>query len=196
MWEEIRTMWPWPAQSPNAPAPTNKGWLSDGTKEMLATYLCDNTEILEIGTWAGLSARWMLRRYRRAWLVSIDHYKGSKELSIGKYRHDLEQLRDIALSQCWAYRTRLVLAEGTSVETMCLLAEADWRPHLVYVDGSHEKPAVYADVMTAARLFPGAQLVGDDWDGYEVRPGVEAAAAELGVVVENNGKAWHIGPQA
>ena len=63
-------------------------------------------------------------------------------------------------------------------------------PDLIYVDADHATKAVTKDILWARRLFPHAQIVGDDWLWDSVRAGVKIAASQLSMGVETQGTVW------
>ena len=111
--------------------------------------------ILEIGSFEGLSACYMLWRLRDATLTCIDTFAGSPEhvaanIDVSELRATFE--RNVALVDSSRVRTLVGDSRRVALE---LLAEGA-RFDLVFVDGSHYGLDVFVDAALSS------QLLGDD----------------------------------
>jgi len=70
-------------------------------------------------------------------------------------------------------------------------------PDAVYIDAAHDTASVTADVLTAARLWPGANLVGDDYGWRSVQDAIRHCARCLGEThnLYERPKAWQLYPK-
>ena len=181
-WGELRGLHPWPARNPNF-ATRPHGWLSPGTKEMLLRFLVNGTEVIELGSWLGRSARFMLDNCSRLRLVCVDHWMtepgGSNELRTQQYAEFRDGLYEKFLTACWPYRDRIVPILASTTAGMWRCRVANLRPSMIYVDASHEAEHVRGDIQIARQYFPAAVLVGDDWRLDSVKAGVELASRSL-----------------
>lgn len=193
---DLRRSHPWPTTQPDLPI-NGHGWLGEGNRRLIADLLAvvQPRLIIEVGTWLGLSARYMLDLSQRSHLVSIDLWPDD-------YGRDITDLSggpliDHVVSTNWTHRERLTLVRELSVAGLWLARDAGLQPELIYIDASHEREHFEADLATAAQCFPTAILCGDDWgwggpDHYTIRPAVAALATARGQRVEVDGECWVI----
>ena len=79
--ERLAATCPWPADRPILDEPpAAPGWLADGARQLLHQSLSEQTRlIVEIGSWVGLSTRFIADRAPKAVVIAIDHWCGSPE---------------------------------------------------------------------------------------------------------------------
>jgi hypothetical protein len=166
--------------------------MEDGPRDLLARALSAETPlVIELGSWLGLSTRYIADRAPNAVVVAVDHWRGSPE----HHRHPewramLPRLYETFLALCWEYRGRIVPLRMTTLEGLRTVAEFGLEPALIYVDAEHSAEAVTAEVELARRLFPRAVLVGDDYDWPGIAPAVCDAARRHGLALETLGTRW------
>lgn len=155
----LRDKYRWPRKKPDIPF-NDAGWFPEANKKMLLPFLGDGTKlIVELGSWVGLSTRWMLDRAPNATLIAIDHWRGGPE---NKDDPLLPFLYETFLSNCWDYRQRLIpLRDDTDRGTNELL-ELGIKPNLAYIDAGHEFKNVFEDIFRCGKF--GCPLVGDDFN--------------------------------
>ncbi len=175
--EKLRSRHPWPSQKPASIRPV-EGWLDHGNKRVLARSLSPATRVVvELGSWLGLSARYLAEKAPNAVVVCVDTWQGSREHTSDDALRDLvARLYDSFLGNTWDLRNRIVPIRALSWDGLEEVHAAGVRPDLIYVDASHAKEDVERDLETAIRLFPDAVLLGDDWSWASVRAGVLAVA--------------------
>ena len=169
--EAFRQAHPWPEQKPAVATREKEGWLFPSTQEMLARFLSNETKlVVELGSWLGLSTRFIASRAPRAAVIAVDHWQGSPE-----HQHDpalrelLPKLYETFLVNCWNERARIIPARLGTIEGLEEVARRGLLPDLVYVDADHGYEGVAADLQAIQRLFPRAIIVGDDWNWDGVR---------------------------
>jgi hypothetical protein len=164
-----------PRSRPDLPF-SGHGWLNDENRRTLASALTnDTTVVVEVGTWLGLSARYMCDLAPSATLYAVDHWLGSPEhIGVPEWECFLPTLWDQFVADCWDYRDRIVPVRGESLDGLQLLHGMGVEPDLIYLDGGHGYEQVRSDIEAITLLFPGVALIGDDW-GWE---GVRTAAVE------------------
>jgi len=189
--DRLRWDFPWPSQRPPVPEDPH-GWFDDVNRQSLEQFLSDDTRlILELGSWLGKSARWMLDQAPNATLAAIDTWNGNQCYEYVALRDELPTLYSRFLGNGWPYRDRLIPIRRRSVDGMRLVAEAGLSPDLIYVDADHHYPGVKADLETAAALFPATQLVGDDYRLEGVKRAVDEFAHARSLHVKLAGRsAW------
>jgi predicted O-methyltransferase YrrM len=148
------------------------------------------SELLEIGSFEGLSACYLLWRLPEAKLTCIDTFAGSPEhAAYGVSVAGLEERfdRNVALFDAG----RVDKHVGESGRVLPELVADGRRFDLVYVDGSHHALDVLVDASLSWRLLaPGGVLIFDDYtwttlgDDPLLRPGV-AIDAFLSLVREH-----------
>lgn len=187
---------PWPSQRPeHAGFPERtQGWLRDGARAALASALSEHTRVVvELGAWLGLSTRFMLERAPNATVISIDTWAGSPEhFDDEEWREMLPTLYEAFLSLNWEHRERIVPLRRSSVEGLAVVAAHGVDPDVIYVDACHEYEAVLEDLETSYRLFPRAEIVGDDYDWLGVRQAIDQFSARHGFVIVRSGVGWRM----
>ena len=120
--------------------------------------------IIELGSWLGASARFMLDYAPNATLIAIDHWQGSKEHAENSYwAAKLANLYETFLLNCWRYKNRLIPLKTTVLDGLTEVYNANLQPDLIYVDASHDYEPVTAELEKCFQLFPNSHIVGDDW---------------------------------
>jgi hypothetical protein len=154
----------------------------------------DMRVILELGSFQGLSARWLAQRIPpKAVLICIDHWKGSTEHHRRPdWEAKLATLFDTFLDNLWPYREQVVPMRTTTLVGMRELHALEVVPDVIYIDAAHETEHVYADTDLALRLFPDAEILGDDWPHDSVRAGVIKAARRCGMLGVHGCSCWQI----
>lgn len=209
--DALRLMYPWPAVRPigsegcSDGAGHAKGWPLP--ENIIGSNLSDDTRcVIELGTWLGNSARFILRHAPNATVICVDHWKGSPEhLGFKSSASALPTLYEDFLSICWEDRDRLVPVRETTVEGMRIISELNLVPDLVFIDAAHDYESVKADLETANRLFPKSTIIGDDYLGvsiakddkvididYGVRRAVNHFIYEHGWGIRTTGRGWQL----
>jgi len=185
----LKKQFPYPAEKPMVPA-NHHGWLSECNKQVLAGRKNINI-ILEIGSWLGMSARFLCESYPKAQVICVDHWQGSSE-HIRDYPEYLPTLYETFIVNCWKYRDRITPVKLRSLDAIELISSLDIEPDLVYIDGSHDFLSVFADLEMCYINFKNAQIVGDDWHIEDVRNVVEFFCQIFGIDYEVTTDTWEI----
>jgi hypothetical protein len=194
--EMLRKRYTWPAQPAPDLTPNNDGWCGPSNERVLATIMRQNPckLVIELGSFAGLSTRFILRQHHQAEVICIDTWEGGAD-------HDkvgLSRLFDQFVVNMWPHREQCTPLRMTTVCGLWECKRAAISPGMIYIDAGHRYEDVAADLETAANLFPHATLCGDDflWDNGE-GPGVARAVEEW--CARNNrrlevdeGRAWWV----
>lgn len=120
--------------------------------------------VLEIGSWEGLSANFILRALPDAHLTCVDTWEGSDEHS-GHRLRDVEARFDHNVKE---FGSRVTKWKGSSQEFLRGNGEAVF--DLIYVDGSHHFADVLVDSFLSHEVLRvGGIIIFDDylWDEYE-----------------------------
>lgn len=190
----FRRTHPWPDQKPAVPPREKEGWLFPSTQEMLARFLSNQTKlVVELGSWLGLSTRFIASRAPRAAVIAIDHWQGSPEHQQDpKYSALLPVLYETFLANCWSERARIVPVRTGTIEGLERVARSGLYPDIFYVDADHGFEGVSADLQAIQRLFPQAIIVGDDWNWEGVRRAATAFSQAAGRRLEALEAGWCI----
>jgi len=183
--DKLREYSHWPKEKPGYDF-DDHGWFGDYNAHVLGKFLNDKTRvILEIGSWLGKSARWMLDIAPNAEIICVDTWKGSEEL---KNEYRLDGLKERFQASCWEYRDRIIMLEMEGILGVHLVSELGITPEVVYIDGSHQYLDVLADLRAIKKCLPDSQVVGDDLT--KQFPGVERAINDMGLNIERLGGVW------
>jgi GT2 family glycosyltransferase/2-polyprenyl-3-methyl-5-hydroxy-6-metoxy-1,4-benzoquinol methylase/tetratricopeptide (TPR) repeat protein len=191
--KQLAERFSWPKKRPAVSAPQEHlGWFADGARELLQREVTSQTRlVLELGSWLGMSTRFLADRAPQATIIAIDHWKGSPEHQRKpEWQAMLPQLYDTFLSLSWEYRDRIQPLRMSTNDGMDAVAAAGLDPDLIFIDADHTYAAVKEDLEHGHRLFPNATLVGDDYDDPEVQQAVNEAARTWKMSIETFGKNW------
>jgi len=168
------------------------GWLSASTSAVLSSKLNNSTAVVvELGSWLGKSTRFIADHAPAAVIIAIDHWMGSAEhQSQEDTKYLLPILYDTFIKSCWDYRGRIVPLRMDTISGMETVASHGVSTDLVYIDASHDYDSVRLDLEVALRLFPKAQIIGDDWLWPGVRRAVTDVSVASGFTVGSNGNCW------
>lgn len=185
---------PWPAEKPKTIPNRGHGWFSVPTREMLLSVLTDQTRLVcELGSWLGLSTRWLAEHAPNAFVIAIDHWKGnhedSEKLATARL---LPRLYETFLANCWDYRQQIIPVRLEARQGLEALQAAQLVPDVFYMDADHSQAFVAAQLRLILDHFPTSEIVGDDWDWGSVQMAVGELAAERGLAVETNATGWRI----
>jgi hypothetical protein len=187
---------PWPAEQPEDAAPgQERGWLGEGSEVMLGRSLSPKTKlVVELGSWLGLSTRYIADHAPRAAVLCVDTWEGSPEHKTQpRFARLLPKLFETFQARCWLYRDRVVPVRATSLDGLRRVHESGAEPDFIYVDAEHSYQAVTAELTLIRELFPLTLVGGDDYDWSGVRKAVDEFAAANGLVVERFGaRGWRL----
>ena len=204
--DELRRRYPWPAERPDAPEKwTNRGeifgWFNGQNRGLLKKLLTDETKlVVELGALLGLSTRYLAEWAPNATIVTIDHWKGSREHQRFPPLADvLDNLFEVFCVHLWDYRDRVIPMRTTTLEGMLeirlsLAGLLQITPEVVYIDASHETGPIYADTMLAMALWPDAHIVGDDGGWKSIQAAHLDIQRNTDRKLHNHGCAWEIPP--
>lgn len=194
---ELKNRYPWPKSKPDFPF-DNHGWFGWSHKAMMDVVLPkDASVVVELGSWLGLSTRFILSQVQSAMVVAIDHWQGDKSILSAndeEINGKMPKLYETFLSNCWEYRERLVPMRTTTIAGLRELRVLGIKPDFIYLDASHQYEDAKADLDEIWRLFPNVRLGGDDyggkWEG--VKRAVDEHAGRTGRVTCLAEHAWTI----
>lgn len=123
--------------------------------------------VLEIGSWEGLSAHFICKSFPRAHLTCVDTWAGSDEHAGQEVLQVIESNFDFNLQP---YAHRLTKFRGRSIDFFASAQSADKLYDLIYVDGSHYSDDVLVDALESfKRLRSGGVIIFEDyfWRFYD-----------------------------
>lgn len=168
------------------------GWLCHDTSKNLLRAINKTKPkvIVEIGSWMGLSSRFLCQN-SEATVYCLDHWKGSSEHKHQKHSQKLIKLWETFCVNNWEYKDRIVPIKGDRLDGLEHLRFEGIEPDMFYVDGSHEFDDVKADIITIEKYWPGKVIVGDDysWSGVNTAVHQCAKSLERKIFVEGR-KSW------
>jgi hypothetical protein len=186
----------WPDRRPEITVPAEDGWLYPAVRKMLRDQITPQTRVIvELGSWTGLSTRFLADCAPQATVIAIDHWKGSPEHATNpELAPRLERLYEEFLSACWSYRDRIIPLRATTDAGLCEVSDNGIIPDLIYLDADHSYDSVLSDIALANHLFPKTPIVGDDWDWETVRRAVTESSRELNREMQTAGTGWRLAP--
>jgi predicted O-methyltransferase YrrM len=131
--------------------------------------------VIELGSYAGKSTRFICQHAPNALVYCVDLW--SNEFLEQELGHNYNRsgnskipynLYDTFLVNMWREKERLLPLKMLTTEGLKMLSEAGVKPDLIYIDAGHDYEPVLEDIRLSLEYFPGAIIVGDDWD-YKVR---------------------------
>ena len=183
--DKLRKEFPWPKERPDYEF-DDTGAFTDYNRRVLKDNIMavKPKVVLEIGAFMGLSTRWLAEEVET--VITIDHFKGSREHIAGIKKDKLDGLKERFQANCWELRDRITVVEMHSPIGIQAVKDFKVPVDLMYLDGSHELLDVLADLRAIKRCFPNAKLTGDDFN----LPGVRQALKQMNIRVQNIGGAW------
>lgn len=137
-------------------------WWSRHAETVRSLCTTQVRDVLEVGSFEGMSALWFLETFPAARVTCVDHWRGSAE----HVSQDMRAVRARFFRNLSRHRGRVTVMEMDSADALASLARASF--DVTYVDGSHAASDVMDDLVLAWRaLRVGGVLIADDyaWDG-------------------------------
>lgn len=125
----------------------------------------ENLQILEIGSWEGVSSFFLLDLLPQAHLTCVDTWQGAAEHTSGfsatqAVLDNIESSFDQNVSQ---YKSRLSKYKGTSISFFSIFPSPN-KFDLIYIDGSHHCDDVLIDALRSFTLLNvGGIIIFDDY---------------------------------
>ncbi len=141
-------------------------------------------KVLEIGSWLGRSASFMLETNPNIDLHCLDLWEDHRvELENRKAEGDktfnmfLDNMSQLGLLE------KIKVTRDTSVNVLNYFEENSF--DLIYIDGCHEEEIVYQDLQNSFKLIKlGGHIVGDDWNWNSVSKGIMRAYWDINAEAE------------
>jgi predicted O-methyltransferase YrrM len=143
-------------------------WFAGNEKlwdQVLSAYKNQPVQFLEIGSYEGRSATWLLDNiltHPDAKLFCCDSFLGSIE-------HCNNLIYERFVSNTARHKEKVVICRGHSHEVLKTTLLKTRRFHMIYIDGDHFPYSVLEDAVLSFRLlYPGGLMIFDDykWKGY------------------------------
>jgi len=195
LFQRLASKYPWPVEKPDVPVHPH-GWCDEPNQTMLSSLLDDSTQlVVELGSWLGSSAHFILEHAPQAKLICVDHWFGSLEHQESGWeylRERIPTLYETFLVNLWEVRSRVVPLRTDSTCGLREIHRLGLKPDLIYIDASHDYHNAFEDMQTALDLFPGSIICGDDWHYEGVRQAASELAQEYGktILTEGNRVWW------
>jgi hypothetical protein len=196
--KKIEELFNWPEEKPNIPV-DDHGWFTN--QSTLEKFLKTDTKIVvELGSWLGSSTRFILERAPNATVIAIDHWSnnikdygngGSTDASSDDGIEKIETLWETFLVNCWDFKKRLYPIRAYTQNGLKKLKDYNIIADVVYIDASHSYEDVLADITLSRKLWPKAQIVGDDYFWESVRRAVHDYAEKNGFIVRAEENCWY-----
>jgi hypothetical protein len=175
------------------------GWFMKQNKDVLSGVLSDKTEVvLELGALVGRSTHWIAENAPNATIITIDHWRGSREHQKSEKLADvIHRLFVTFCKHMWEYRDRVIPMRTTTIAGMLELFQfvgSGFAPEVVYIDAGHETGPVYADTILPLMAWPDAHIVGDDGGWTSIQAALVDVRRMTDRTVCNHGVAWEIPP--
>ncbi len=152
-------------------------------KKWLAPFIGTTAWGLEVGSWEGRSALWLMENiltHPLSTLVCVDTWEGEAVQKAEKMDFALKERNFLANTSQYRAEYRLIVKKGDSAKILRTLPVE--RYSFAYIDGSHQAPDVLTDAVNAwALLKRDAVLIFDDYDWpsglgevHEPKPAIDA----------------------
>jgi len=166
----------------------------------LAVIECECRVIVELGSWLGLSARYLIHEtnfyllHDAAFptLICIDHWRGDAGVfSDPGSAPRLERAKLQFYRNMWPWRGQVIAVEADTLDGLDEVAAAGVNVDLCYVDSEHTFDRVSAELASIDAYWPEAAIVGDDLHLPEVARAVRHFSAKAGRTFRNNAGAYY-----
>jgi len=198
-WRRLQAEYPWPAAMPDV-LPDEQGFFDEENRQVLARAIAlapSDAVILELGTWKGSSARWMLATFPQARVVCIDLWRPAETYpEAGKWAWLAREphLYQTCQRNLWPFKDRCVLVRARTTEGLAFVHTRGLAPDVVYIDAGHTYPDVRADLEGTLTRFPTACILGDDYTFPEIRQAVHDVAPRFQQLVVDERSMWRLVP--
>lgn len=117
----------------------------------------NDANVLEIGSWEGLSTLWFLQRFSDGNMTCVDTWAGGSEHS----SFDMHSIEEHFQSNVAEHASRIRVLKGNSRDVLFGLTPRKF--DVVYVDGSHDRADALSDIVMSWNLLKvgGVMLVDD-----------------------------------
>jgi hypothetical protein len=172
------------------------GWNNEANFALFEAYVKPDLKcIVELGTWFGASTQWFAEHALDAQIYTIDSYAFKPEWVAGiketGFQQSLPKIKECFYANLWNFRDRVTFIHNLSVPGLREIKQDGIDPDLIYIDAGHDYESVKADLLESVKLFPDAQLIGDDWQLHGVaRAVLEYAESAKKKVKLYNGRCW------
>lgn len=172
------------------------GWFNGQNRHILKRLFADEPPVvLELGALLGLSTWYMAEWAPHSIILTIDHWRGSREHQKFPPLADvLDKLYEVFCVHLWEHRHHVIPIRTTTIAGMLHIAQLRITPQVVYIDAAHETGPVYADTILALTLWPKAWIVGDDGGWKSIQAAHKDIQRETERRLVNHGCAWEIPP--
>lgn len=173
--EILKSIYKFPDKKPSVKE-NHQTWMGHNHKFVFDKFLKNKgfKIVLELGTWMGGSAKYMLGCDPEITIICCDNWLGSLEHHLNeKERAWLPTLYETFLANCYGWKDRIIPLRMDSYCGIQLVKEYNIQPYLIYIDAAHDYKTVKRDLEECLCLFPNAIIVGDDWLWEEVRKAVQ-----------------------
>jgi len=177
------------------------GWLGYGNKEEILDII-NQPEInlvVELGSWYGKSAEFMLKNNKEINLVCIDLWsnddilQGNQVIPYNeKYSKILEEfpLYETFNENLKEYSTRILPLQMNTLAGLQRIKNLGMQPDAIYIDANHTYKDVFAEIELALKLFPGILLFGDDINWAGVKKAVLECGRRHNFKIIKNRNCW------
>lgn len=196
--KEIEELFEWPQEKPNVSA-DDHGWFNN--QSTLGKFLNPDVKVVvELGSWLGSSTRFILDQAPNAKVIAIDHWSdnikdygngGSTDASSDEGIEKIGTLWETFLINCWNYKNRLYPIRAYTQDGLKKLKKYNIVADVVYIDASHSYEDVIADITLSRKLWPNAQIVGDDYIWDSVKKAAHDYADKNGFKVVAEDNCWY-----
>jgi predicted O-methyltransferase YrrM len=202
MKEQIESLFQWPSEKPNVNKDSHN-WFGIGNHHILKSVIRDLKPkyILEMGSWTGAgSTKFIAENAPDTHIVCIDHW--SKDMNdYVQEEFGIEQVKELwpqisvlwetFLVNMWDHKHHLTPLRAKTVEGLEILGKMNIPFDLVYIDAHHDYDSVLHDIKITHKLWPNANIIGDDYTWETVRRAVHDYANENNLKVFNNDNCWY-----
>lgn len=190
---ELRKRFLFPSKPPPVPR-SDHGWFGDANREVLRAIIKPKFKVIvELGSWLGLSTRFLAKTAPKAAVIAIDHWLGSAAChEDDEWRKFIPTLYETFLASSWNYRSQIVPMRMNTIPGLELVHSLGIKPDLVYIDADHEYASVRADLEKTLSLFPKARVAGDDLWHDGVHRALDEVARERRLEILNYECCWWI----
>ncbi len=184
----------WPEAKPEVPPITERNPLSQGIQEILSRCISRATGIVvDLGSGLGSSTRFVSDLAPQANIIAIDYWDGRPEARTDSAPAEaLSRPFETFLSECWGYRTQVVALKAEWAEGLRRITQGGLLPDLINFSAKRGGARIHDELVSAIKLFPGVEVVGDGWDDARVRAAVETVAHDWRIQLETNGAGWRL----
>ena len=145
--------------------------IRNSNKILINKYIKEDTKlILQIGTFVGSTTHYILKKFNKTIIISIDTWDTNMEtitrikdiLKMQQYQSDEINLYDQFITNLWEYKDRIIPLKMDTTKVFEYLKTYNINPDIIYFDMDYGYEYTIQDLNNIHKYYPNIIILGDD----------------------------------